>query len=693
MSGNKQEENANPPTLITLPTSKWRVKVYKFQNKTTWKDSGTGYCWGYISDGCPWIVVQDEVEPDQWILQLRVKGPGSYQKQDTLIIWSQDINGETVDLALSFQDAAGCVHLCEFLIHILTNLDNQISIVAAGPHDTTEVITKSSPLPPLPTKHNLSTVLEVLEETGESLYGRDSLTVYFNQTDFFLLLAAVFETLETGSDDLSSHQRLEALHVLCEIAKDMFSLGEAAFIDTLLEDMFFMPFLGMLEYDKSFGRKKANYRTYFNTSTAFKQVVRIPDRNVVEKIRKTFRLQLLKDVVLARSLDDHLFNILASMIAMSHYEVIVWFQSNQQITSELFGMYDDDLDQTQNKDDGLRFIHNILANCKAFQNQTRPSLYMSMIDSGLLRVVTYGLRRNSHDLKSAALECLKTILDTELHCIEMSQTPLMSALMDIIKHDTLILQIQACEVLKAMLEPPTVKHIESSFYDSCAAKIFCDLPSSSTSLDYDPEVLLDFFSFCIRHHRPYSDKLLSELGMWNVVSGLLTKERRAKLSTAALLACVRCLKFMMKGAYDEDLSNMIESHVLENFLDMTEQMGNVNTLVQSACLDFLKSLDRESKYASLRKWMRANRLSQLERITYIPSIEHILEEEEPVKSNSNNKRLSASANESRSPRRQRLDDEDRETPGPGTPRPKPKRLQNRFSTGQSPKRLISFKNA
>lgn len=62
--------------------------------------------------------------------------------------------------------------------------------------------------------------------------------------------------------------------------------------------------------DPEFPTHKANHRQYLADESRFKEVVPIKDPIIRKKIRCTWRLQYLKDVVLARILDDPTFSVL-----------------------------------------------------------------------------------------------------------------------------------------------------------------------------------------------------------------------------------------------------------------------------------------------------------------------------------------------------------------------------------------------
>jgi protein phosphatase-4 regulatory subunit 3 len=84
-------------------------------------------------------------------------------------------------------------------------------------------------------------------------------------------------------------------------------------IEHAVTDDIVLGVVGALEYDPDFPSHKANHRHWLGKEGRYKEVVRIDDELVRKKIHHTYRLQYLKDVVLARILDDPTFSVLNSL--------------------------------------------------------------------------------------------------------------------------------------------------------------------------------------------------------------------------------------------------------------------------------------------------------------------------------------------------------------------------------------------
>lgn len=80
-----------------------------------WVDQGTAFCTGGYDSalGAASLVARGETDYKHIILQTRIRGADTYQRQqDTLIVWTEP-NGS--DYALSFQDPEGCAAVWQFI--------------------------------------------------------------------------------------------------------------------------------------------------------------------------------------------------------------------------------------------------------------------------------------------------------------------------------------------------------------------------------------------------------------------------------------------------------------------------------------------------------------------------------------------------------------------------------------------------
>ena len=136
-------------------------------------------------------------------------------------------------------------------------------------------------------------------------------------------------------------------------------LGDHNLYEYILEDEIFLGVVGMLECtcycpvwsvsgpdyladDPELPAHKANYRQFLTQCTTFHQPVPVRDPGIMRKIHHTYRLQFLKDVVLARVLDDSTFNVLNSCIIFNQIDIINHIQQEQRFLADCIRLYVDE---------------------------------------------------------------------------------------------------------------------------------------------------------------------------------------------------------------------------------------------------------------------------------------------------------------------------------------------------------------
>lgn len=176
----------------------------------------------------------------------------------------------------------------------------------------------------------------------------------------FGMMQAIRESRATRG---SQARRMVELTRPCVCAPAPVFLNDTTIIEFLLQEEFFISVLGMLECqflklatqrnvcvppgltvslsypftdDPEFPKLKASYRDFLRNSTRFRQAVEIKDESIRTKIHQTYRLLYLKDVVLARVLEESTMNIINSMIFFNQNDIVQHMQSNTQFLLAAF---------------------------------------------------------------------------------------------------------------------------------------------------------------------------------------------------------------------------------------------------------------------------------------------------------------------------------------------------------------------
>jgi len=429
-----------------------RVKVYELKNND-WYDRGTGFCAGQIlSPEEARILVQSEDDPNRTLLETRISKDDGYQKQqDTLIVWTEP-NG--IDMALSFQESEGCAAIWDFVSEI------QQRLVAMAPDDglSDDMIEGAHPvmLPP-PELGNLAEVENIMRAASSTAPGRDALAKFIMAPESLYIPKLV--PLVDMAEDLED---LPDLHKLCNIMKTLILLNDTAIIEFVVRDEAILGVVGALEYDPDFPSHKANHRQYLSDETKFKEVVKIENPETRKKIHYTYRLQYLKDVVLARILDDPTFSVLNSLIFFHQVDIVNHIQSNGAFLNELFSIFVTQDQGQQRKKDAVLFIQNCCAVAKNIQAQSRQALFQNFVNSGLLQVVTFALKHSDAAVRVAGTDILVALIDHDpimmrnyiFKAINQKTKPLTDTLIELLLVEVdLGVKAQMADAIKVLLDP------------------------------------------------------------------------------------------------------------------------------------------------------------------------------------------------------------------------------------------------
>lgn len=293
--------------------------------------------------------------------------------------------------------------------------------------------------------------------------GRDTLAKLIMHEDYIGKLIPLVEMAE----DLES---LQDLHRLCNIMKIILLLNDTTIIEHAVSDECVLGVVGALEYDPDFPQHKANHRHWLNSQGRYKEVVRIEDDQVRRRIHQTYRLQYMKDVVLARILDDPTFSVLNSMIFFNQVEIVQHLQTNGGFLRDLFSIFNPEEKAEQHrKKQAVLFIQQCCAIAKNLQLVNRQGFYTSLLQHGLLAVINFGLRNFDTSVRVGATDILVSMIDHDPHMIRHTlfrqilakQPPLTDTLIDLLLVEVdLGVKSQVSDALKVLLDTIPIAQVQ-----------------------------------------------------------------------------------------------------------------------------------------------------------------------------------------------------------------------------------------
>jgi protein phosphatase-4 regulatory subunit 3 len=658
---------AGTMALAAPPASeRKRVKVYELKNND-WYDRGTGFCSGRLLTGPginpdnpeAHIVVVSEDEPERALLETRITKDDGYQKQqETLIVWTE-ANG--VDMALSFQEAEGCSSIWEFVSEVQTRLaalapDDGLSDEMLDPLHNAVAL-------PDPQLGKLDEIEAMIRNASQTPTGRDALISFImnSEQQYILKLAPLVEMAE----DLES---TPDLHRLCTIMKSLILLNDTSIIEFAVTDQAVMGVVGALEYDPDFPSHRANHRQYLADTSKFKQVVKIDNDDIRRKIHYTYRLQYLKDVVLARILDDPTFSVLNSLIFFHQVDIVNYLHQNEQFLRELFNIFGPDETDAPRMREAVLFIQNCCSVAKSIQANSRAHLYNNFIQFGLFPVVMFALRHHDAAVRVAGTDILVSLIDHDPHMVRLQifnaikekTTPLTDTLIELLLVEVdLGVKSQMADAIKILLDPSTTQaqmdmmnraqngefvqkqrgsgpHTTiapqtdafiSNFYEDSAKRLFQPLkdlehrPSMSGLTVHETSLythLVEVLCFFVRQHT-YKSKLF-----------ILAENLHARV--AQLLACPQKYMKLMAlkwfriciGLQDEFHNRQFIQHGLfEPILNIVYETMPRDNLLNSACLELFEYIKRENIKQLIVHLVEHHR-ERLLGITYVNTFQNLL---------------------------------------------------------------------
>lgn len=641
--------------VVPQPIDRKRVKVYELRNND-WYDRGTGFCTGRVVGDESRIHVESEDQPERLLLESRVSKDDGYQKQqDTLIVWTESTG---TDMALSFQEAEGCAAIWEFVSQVQQHL-----MAVAGPDDALSddaMENYTNPLAlPRPELSNLDEIAALMRTVIQTPQGRDSLSKLIITEDYIRKLVPLVDMAE----DLES---LEDLHHLCNIMKMLVLLNDTQIIEHVVSDDVVMGVVGALEYDPDFPTHKANHRRYLKDRSKYKEVVPIQDLAIKKKIHSTWRLLYLKDVVLARILDDPTFSVLNSLIFFNQVDIVSHLQGNTAFLEELFSIIDNPNAPHSRKKDAVAFIQTCCAIAKNLQGPGRQTLYTNFIQNGLLRIINFALLNPDSSVRVAGTDILVAMIDHDaslvrayiFRSISDSKRPLTDTLIELLLiENDLGVKAQAADAIKVLLEPqqppppntepaatrnngefltklrgtapanPQIDSFIQNFYDHSANKLFKPLKDvekrkSLTDLSFQ-EVslfhhLIEILMFLIRYHLFRSKIFIFSEGLPARIAQLLACPQK-HLKLTALKFFRTCI-----GLQDDYyIQQMTRNFLFEPILNIVYDTMPRDNLLNSVCLELFEFVKRENIKAIILHIVE-NYREKLQEIRYVDTFQTLI---------------------------------------------------------------------
>ncbi|KAJ3144142.1 Platinum sensitivity protein [Geranomyces variabilis] len=651
------------------------VKVFILDEDGKWADRGTGHAdCIFVEKKESWCLVVRTEDDSSVLLNSTIRPDAEYvRQQDTLLVWTES-TGE--DLALSFQDVDACHELWQELETIQMRMaadKHDIDQLPETPRSNTEEVMVAQDLElPEPTLGNLKRLEDTISSAFRTESGRRELIRALTDSEFLASLFPVFEQAEDLEDT-------ESLFSLAVIVRCIMSLNEGPMYEFLLKDDIFPQLLGVLEYDRDVPKSKASHREHFQKHANFKQIVPIENEEIRAKITQTYRVQYLKDVALARVLDDGTFTALTSMTFYNQLDVLSFVKEDPSFLKDLFAILNGANSFHQQKKDAILFLRELLALTKQLQAANRmlylrssppDTFYRMLINHGMFTALSDNLGSSDLELRTAVAAITAHLIDHDANMVRSltqaqfnmpAQQPFFEQLVDrLLDEQDAGLRSQYAEMIRALLETAAldasegiVPHSKSAMgsmdsflqlvYDKWVAKLIGPIlgfdvegarmadystAASSSALTFNDRAALcnhvcDLLCFMIRQHAARSKYICLTSPVIPKVAALLHAPQ-GYLRLSALRVVRVCFGMKDEFYYIQIiLKKEVLKHVMQAFLDVKFKYN----LLNSACLELLEFIVRENPKPIVAHLV-TNYREDLVDVTYVKTCQKLIDKYE-----------------------------------------------------------------
>ncbi|XP_076042517.1 serine/threonine-protein phosphatase 4 regulatory subunit 3 flfl isoform X2 [Oratosquilla oratoria] len=504
-----------------------RVKLYALNADRQWDDRGTGHVTSSYVERLKGMSLLVRAESDgSLLLESKILPDTAYQKQQgTLIVWSE---GENFDLALSFQEKAGCDEIWEKICQVQgkdPSVEITQDIVEESEDERFDEMSESNPWVELPPCEigRLEDINEVISNCLHSPVRREKLAIALENEGYIKRLVSVFHSCE----DL---ENLEGLHLLYEIFKNVFLLNKNALFEIMFADDTIFDVVGCLEYDPSSPYPK-RHRQYLKSIAKFKEVIPIENSELLSKIHQTYRVQYIQDVVLPTPavFEENMLSTLSSFIFFNKVEIVSLIQEDERFLSELFHQLSGDEEvPLEKRRDLVLFLKEFCTFSQTLQPQSRDAFFKALSSLGVLSALEITLGLDDQTIKSASIDILSYIVEfspsmvREYMMHQQNKVEEEQYLLNIIIEQMVVDSdpemggaVQLMGILRILIDPENMMASVSKsdfltfFYKHSMHYLVAPLLSNTVGDEVGKEdyqtaqllaLILELLAFCVEHH-------------------------------------------------------------------------------------------------------------------------------------------------------------------------------------------------
>uniref|UniRef100_A0A8C7UUL1 Serine/threonine-protein phosphatase 4 regulatory subunit 3 n=1 Tax=Oncorhynchus mykiss TaxID=8022 RepID=A0A8C7UUL1_ONCMY len=580
-----------------------RVKVYTLNEDRQWDDRGTGHVSSTFVERLKGISLLVRAESDgSLLLESKISPNTAYQKQqDTLIVWSE---AENYDLALSFQEKAGCDEIWEKICQV-QGKDPALEItqdpIDESEEERFEEMPETSHLVELPPCElaRLEEIADLVTSVLSSPIRREKLALALMSEGYMKKLLQLFQVCE----DLDNR---EGLHHLYEIVRGVLFLNKAALFEVMFSDDCIMDVVGCLEYDPALVQPK-RHREFLTKTAKFKEVIPITDSELRQKIHQTYRVQYIQDIILPTPsvFEENFLSTLTSFIFFNKVEIVSMLQEDEKFLTEVFAQLTDEATEDGKRRELVNFFKEFCAFSQTLQPQNRDAFFKTLANLGILPALEIVMGMDDLQVRAAATDIFSYLVEFSPSMVRefVMQEPQQTD-DDVLLINVVIKQmicdsdpelggaVQLMGLLRTLIDPenmltPTNKtektEFLSFFYKYCMQVLTAPLLANtvdekkskalqegSTKINPVCPGALRFMRRIIGQKDEYYNRYIIKGNLFEpVINTLLDNGTRYNLLNSAIIELFEFIKV-------EDVKSLI-AHIIDNYYKALESIEYVQT--------------------------------------------------------------------------------------------------------------------
>uniref|UniRef100_A0A8C6VJP2 Serine/threonine-protein phosphatase 4 regulatory subunit 3B n=1 Tax=Naja naja TaxID=35670 RepID=A0A8C6VJP2_NAJNA len=630
-----------------------RVKVYTLNEERQWDDRGTGHVSSTYVERLKGMSLLVRAESDgSLLLESKINPNTAYQKQqDTLIVWSE---AENYDLALSFQEKAGCDEIWEKICQVQgkdPSVEVTQDLIDESEEERFEEMPETSHLIDLPTceLNKLEEIADLVTSVLSSPIRREKLALALENEGYIKKLLQLFQLCENLENN-------EGLHHLYEIIRGILFLNKATLFEVMFSDECIMDVVGCLEYDPALAQPK-RHREFLTKTAKFKEVIPITDSELRQKIHQTYRVQYIQDIILPTPsvFEENFLSTLTSFIFFNKVEIVSMLQEDEKFLSEVFAQLTDEATDDDKRRELVNFFKEFCAFSQTLQPQNRDTFFKTLAKLGILPALEIVMGMDDLQVRSAATDIFSYLVEFSPSMVrEFVMQEAQQSDDDILLINVVIEQmicdtdpelggaVQLMGLLRTLIDPEnmlaTANKTEKSeflnfFYNHCMHVLTAPLLANTSEDKTDKDavvanknnticpdnyqtaqllaLILELLTFCVEHHTYHIKNYIMNKDLLRRVLVLMNSKH-----TFLALCALRFLRRII-GLKDEFYNRYItKGNLFEPVINALLDNGTRYNLLNSAVIELFEFI-RVEDIKSLTAHIVENFYKALESIEYV----------------------------------------------------------------------------